>query len=109
MLRKALLLTVTLLTGTLLIMGCDTTANRELQRAEKALDEALDLSADAYASDDYMAAEELLMEAEELANDNRIQEARQAAIKAKLRAEESMKKAQEYHRIMEDEADRLGR
>lgn len=91
------------------LVGCDTTADRELNRAERALDEALDVNADAYASDDYVAAEELLIEAAELARDNRIQEAREAAIKCKLRAEDAKKKALERHRIMEEEADRLGR
>ncbi len=91
------------------LTGCDTTADRELLRAEKALDVALDYNADAYASDDYVAAEELLVEAAELANDNRIQEARMAAIKCKLRAEDATRKAKERHAIMQNEMDRLGR
>ena len=91
------------------LIGCDTTAERELNRAEVALDKALDVNADAYASDDYMAAEELLIEASDLAKDSRIQEARAAAIKSKLRAEDAERKALERHKIMEAEMERLGR
>lgn len=91
------------------LVGCDTTADRELRRAEKALDEALEINADAYATDDYRRAEELLEEAAALANDGRIQEAREAAIKCKLRAEDAKRKAEERHQILDAEMDELGR
>lgn len=91
------------------LAGCDTTAERELRRAEKALEEALDISADAYATEDYTAAEELFQEAVELSDNDRIQEARAKAIKAKLRAEDALKKAEERIRILNLEMDRLGR
>ncbi|MFH0765288.1 MAG: hypothetical protein V2A61_02595 [Calditrichota bacterium] len=107
------LVSILLLSAALIIAvslsGCDTTADRELRRAERALNEALEVNADSYATDDYTAAEELFQEAMELSRNNRIQEARAAAIKVKLRAEDAQRKAEERHRILQDEMDRLGR
>ncbi len=91
------------------LSGCDTTADRELARAEKALEAAMEVSADAHATDDYNKAEEYFQEAVELSHDNRVQEARAAAIKAKLRAEDARKKAEERLRILESEMEKLGR
>ena len=93
----------------LYLAGCDVTADRELRRAEKAINEAQEYNAEEHATDDFLAAEQLLIEADELANDNRIQEARQAAIKAKLKAEDALKKAQERQRILDAEMDEIGR
>jgi len=90
-------------------VGCDVSAERELKRAERALDEALELAADRHATEDYEAAEELLIEAAELAKDKRIQEARMAAIKSKLRAEDAKRKAKERVMILEAEMEELGR
>lgn len=101
-----LLLCLAVLTAASLI-GCDTSADRELRRAERAIDEALDVGADQYASEDYNRAEELLTEADELAKENRIQEAREVAIRAKLRAEDAKKKADEYQLILAEEEERL--
>ena len=106
--------TVLLLTGLLIVFsvgltGCDTTADRELRRAEKALDAADAADAEASATEDYLAAEEFFNEAVRLAEENRIQEARQAAINAKLRAEDALKKAEERQHILDAEAERLGR
>ncbi len=110
MLRKSpLLLFALLFAGSFLLWGCDTTANREIARAEKALDEALEVNADAYATEDYNAATELFQDATALAADKRIQEARTAAIKAKIRAEDAKKKAEERHKILEGEMERIGR
>ncbi len=94
-----------LLGGVFFLSGCRTTADREITRAERAIDEALDYNADAYATDDYNAAEELLREAVDLQDDGRIEEARHSAIKSKLRAEEALKKAKEVHRIHDYEAE----
>jgi hypothetical protein len=107
--RTAKLLTfaVILLAG--LIVGCDTNAERELRRAEKALDDAMAVNADAYATEDYNEAEAAFDEAQQLAKDNRIQEARTAAIKAKLSAEDARRKAEERKAILESEMDRLGK
>ena len=90
-------------------IGCDITADRELRRAERALDDASEVSADAYATDDYIAADELFQEAMDLSENGRIQEARTAAIKSKLRAEDATLKAKERLRILNQEHDRLGR
>ena len=90
-------------------VGCDTTAERELRRAEAALDDANEVSADAHATNDYMAAEEYFQEAIALSEDGRIQEARTAAIKAKLRAEDATLKAKERLRVLNQEHDKLGR
>lgn len=98
-----------LLLISLTLTSCDTTSDRELRRAEKALDEALDLGADAYATEDYNAADELLQEAHALVKDNKIQASRDAAIRSKLKAEDAKSKAAERVRILNDEADRLGR
>ncbi len=103
---KSLILLLTVLTAVSLA-GCDTTADRELRRAEAALDAALNVGADRYATEDYQAAEEYFVEAAELAKENRIQEARNLAIKSKLRAEDSERKAKEYQQILQDEEDRL--
>ena len=91
------------------LVGCDTTAERELKRAERALNEAQEYNAEEHATEDYLKAEELLVEASELAQDGRIQEARQAAIKAKLRAEDALRKAEERARILDAEMEELGR
>jgi len=106
---SSILLLCFLFSLSVVVAGCDTTAERELRRAEKALDEANAVNADAYASDDYEAAEELFQEAVELNDNNRVQEARSAAIKAKLRAEDAKSKAEERLRILQDEMDRIGR
>ena len=89
------------------LVGCDTSADRELRRAERALDAASAVSADRYATEDYQAAEQLLIEADDMSKDNRIQEARALAIKAKLRAEDAERKAKEHLLILEQEEDRL--
>ncbi len=94
---------------TLNLIGCDMTAERELKRAERAINEAQQYDAEEHATDDYRAAEELLNEAAELAKDGRIQEARQTAINAKLRAEDAMRKAKERARILEQEMEEIGR
>ena len=91
------------------LVGCDVTAERELRRAEKAINEAQQYNAEEHATDDFLEAEQLLVEAVELAEDNRIQEARQTAIKSKLRAEDALRKAQERRRILDAEMDELGR
>jgi len=93
----------------IVLCSCDTTADRELGRAERALNDALEVNSDSYAPEDYTAAEELFQEAMDLSRDNRIQEARATAIKAKLRAEDAKRKADERHRILQDEMDRIGR
>ena len=105
---KFLILVLAVLTAVSLV-GCDVSAERELRRAEKALDAALDVGADRYATEDYQAAEENLVEAAELARENRIQAARSLAIKSKLRAEDATRKAKEYQMILQDEEDRLYR
>jgi len=106
--------TTTLLLGAALaaafaLSGCETTAEPELKRAEKALNEALAVGADASASDDYQKAEALLVHAQELARDNKILEARQTAVEAKVIADDAKTKALEHERILEAEAARLGK
>jgi hypothetical protein len=91
------------------LIGCDTSADRELKRAEDAINTAQEFNAEEHATDDYIAAEELLVEAADLARDDRVQEARDAAIKAKLRAEDATRKAKERMKILEAEMDELGR
>lgn len=91
------------------LSGCDISAERELKRAERALEEAMQVSADAHATEDYNKAEEFFQEAVELNNDNRIQEARSAAIKSKLAAEDAKLKAEERMRILDSEMEKLGR
>ncbi len=107
--RTALFLSGLLIVASVTLFGCDTTADRELRRAERALELADEVDAEASASDDYIKAEELFNEAVQLAEENRIQEARMAAIKAKLRAEDAKKKAEEHNRILDAEAEKLGR
>lgn len=91
------------------LISCDTTAERELRRAEEAILAAEQYDAEEHATDDFTKAENLLTEAAELAKDNRIQEAREVAIKAKLAAEDAMLKAQERAKILEAEMDKIGR
>jgi len=97
-----LLLCLAFFTGASLT-GCVTNADREINRAKRALDAALDISADALASEDYNDAEELLDEAIKLSEENRIGEAKTTAIQAKLRAEDATRKAKERHQIEEFE------
>jgi len=105
---KSILLAVTAVVG-IGLAGCETNADIELKRAEKALNEALAVGADASASDDYMKAEQLLIEAQELARNNKILEARQTAVEAKIIAEDARNKAVEMQKILDDEASRLGK
>ena len=91
------------------LVGCETTADIELRRAEKALNDALEVGADASASDDYIKAEEMLIKAQELARDNKILEARQVAVEAKVIADDAKRKAEERQLILEQEAERLGK
>ena len=93
----------------LLAAGCDTTAERELARAEAALDDAARANASEFASDDYNAAEAAFAEAQSLAANNHVQEARSMAIKAKILAEDAKHKAEERQRILESEMERIGR
>ena len=105
----AAILTILVAVFALSLTGCDVTAERELKRAETAIEEARDLNAEEHATEDYLAAEGLLVEAVELARDDRVQEARYIAIKAKLRAEDAANKAQERMRILGEEMRKLGR
>lgn len=105
--RINLLIIILAVSTAVSLSGCDTSADRELRRAETALDEALDVGADRYATDDYQAAETYLVEAADLARENRIQEARSLAIKSKLRAEDATRKAKEYQQILQEEEERL--
>ena len=105
---KAMLLAL-LITFSAGLTGCETNADVELKKAEKALNDALDVGADASASDDYMKAEELLIKAQELARDNKILEARQTAVEAKVIADDAKRKAEERQSILEAEAERLGK
>ncbi|MBM3328750.1 MAG: DUF4398 domain-containing protein [Calditrichaeota bacterium] len=93
----------------LLAVGCDTTADRELQRAEEALNAALRAGADASASEDYNKAEQLLVLAQEKAQLKEISEARRLAIESKILAEDALKKAEERERILEAESERIGK
>ncbi|NQT33615.1 DUF4398 domain-containing protein [bacterium] len=105
----AVILTILVVVFSLSLIGCDVTAERELKRAETAIEEARDLNAEEHATKDYLDAEELLVEAAELARDDRIQEARHVAIRAKLRAEDAASKAQERMNILDEEMRELGR
>ncbi|NQU05067.1 MAG: hypothetical protein HQ568_03165 [Calditrichaeota bacterium] len=104
-----LLLTVLMVTVSMFSIGCDTSADRELHRAEEAIMDAEEYAAEEHATVDFLAAEELLIEAAELAREGKIQKAREAAIKSKIRAEDATRKAKERMRILEHEMDKLGR
>jgi len=105
--RIFLTILITIVSSTMI--GCDITADRELRRAQDALDAADEVSADAHATADYNMANELFQDAMQLSEDGRIQEARTAAIKAKLRAEDAEMKAKERLRILNEALDKLGR
>ena len=105
---KALLLGVTISIA-MVMAGCETNADIELKRAEKSLNEALAAGADASASDDYQKAEQLLTQAQELAKANKILESRQTAVEAKICADDALRKAQEQQKILDDEANHLGK
>ncbi len=107
--RSSVLVPILVVILTAILAGCDTSAERELRRAEQSLDMAQQYGAEQYATEDYMAAQELLVEADQLARENRIQEARSLAVKAKLRADDALRKAKEYQKILEEEEDRLYR
>jgi predicted S18 family serine protease len=105
---KLLLLGLTVLLAAA-ISGCDTSADRELRRAEESINAAQALGADASATEDFQSAEQLLMKAQDLARRDKITEARATAIEAKIRADDALRKAQEQQKILDDEADRLGK
>ena len=73
-------------------IGCDVSAERELRRAQAALEAADEIDAEAYAAEDFMEAEEYFEEAMAADEDDQVQEARRLAIKAKLRAEDAIDK-----------------
>ena len=108
-LKAGLIISMFVILFSFSLTGCDVTAERELRRAEEAIEVARDLNSEEHATEDYLEAEELLIQASEMAKDNRIQEARQLAIKSKLRAEDATRKAKERQRILEAEMDELGR
>ncbi|MBM3326804.1 MAG: DUF4398 domain-containing protein [Calditrichaeota bacterium] len=91
------------------LSGCDTSADRELKRAEEALNKALRIGADANATEDYVKAEGLLVEAQERAQKNEIAEARRLAIESKIIAEDAYRKAEERQKIIEHEMEKIGR
>ncbi len=104
-----LLLTVLIVTVSVFSTGCDTSADRELHRAEEAIIAAEEFNAEEHATDDFLKAEELLIEAAELAREGKIQKAREAAIESKLSAEDATLKAKERMRILDYEMEKLGR
>lgn len=89
--------------------GCDTTADRELNRAQEALDKALHVGADEHATEDYTRAEQLLVQAQEMARQGKVSEARRLAVEAKILADDAYSKALERQKILEEEASRIGR
>ena len=105
----SLMVVALIVVAALLAVSCDTTAERELARAETALNEAARANASEFASEDYNAAEAAFVEAQQLAADNRVQESRAMAIKSKILAEDAKLKAEERQRILESEMDRIGR
>ena len=93
----------------LVLAGCDTSAQSEMEKAQEALDKALDAGADQHASKVYEKSQELLIEAAYLARNNKIQEARAAATKSKRLAEDAAKKALEHSEALSRESEKVGR
>jgi len=89
--------------------GCDSSADRELKRAQEALDQAQEMGADSHAFDDFRKAEEFFEQAMEANDDGKIQDARSFAIKAKLKAEDAMSKTKDRMSSLDEEKSRLGR
>lgn len=103
------LFSILFLTVSSLLTSCDTSADRELHRAEEALNAADAIDAEAHAPEDYMKAEELFEEAMSANEKGLVQETRRLAIQAKLRAEDAADKTKDRQRALEAEQDRLGR
>jgi len=95
-------LMLVLLVVVLATAGCDFSARRDLKRAEKALRQADELNAEFWAEPEYRKAQKAFDDAMDLARERKINEARdkatvavdwarEAAMWAKIRAEEMQK------------------
>ncbi len=107
--RTALLIIILTAFSAVLFTGCDVSADRELNRAQAALDMAEEVSAEEHAPDDFLAAEEFFVEAMQANEDHEVQEARRLAIKAKLKAEDAIDKTKDRLRSLNAENERMGR
>lgn len=108
-LRLPVLIVLPVFLLTFAFAGCDATADRELKRAQEALDQAQDMGADAHAFDDFRKAEEFFEQAMEANDNNKVQDARALAIKAKLKADDAMSKTKDRVSALKEEQSRLGR
>ena len=107
--RTTLSITIIAALFALFIIGCDTTADRELHRAQDAMDAAEEIGAEEYATDDFRRAYDYFQEAMDASDRGEIQEARRLAIKAKLGFEDATTKTEERMRTLQSEHERLGR
>jgi len=106
---RTLILLLPLLFAALLAVGCDSTADRELKKAQEALDAAQAMGADAQAFDDFRRAEELFEQAMEANENGKVQDARKYAINAKIKAEDAMSKTKDRLNSLEAEREQMGR
>jgi len=87
-------------------IGCASSAEEELEKAEQMLDEALAFGGADIASNDYQKAQELFSEAMDLLQNERRREARSKAKKSILCAEDAINRAKKHKKALEDEEER---
>lgn len=97
-----------ILAAAVVVTGCDTSANRDLRRAEKLLKEADKYHAELWAEHEYRKAQSLFVEAMDLAKVKYVNEARDKAAECELWAQEAVDLARMRFFEMEKEKDRLG-
>lgn len=106
---RSLILILPVLFAALLFVGCDATADREMKKAQEALDAAQEMGADAHAFEDFRKAEENFERAMEANEEGKIQDARNFAIKAKIQAEDAMSKTKDRMTSLDAERQNLGK
>lgn len=107
--RTTLSITIIAALFALFIIGCDTTADRELRRAQDAMDAAEQVGAEEHATDDFRRGYEQFQQAMEANDEGEIQEARRLAINAKHLFEDATTKTEERLLTLQSEQEKLGR
>lgn len=105
--KNIFILSVWTLTS-LLILGCDVSARRDLRNAEKLLKKADELHAERWAEKEYHLAQKFFTEAMDLARERKINEARDAAAISREWCEEAINWSKIRAAEMEKEKQRLG-
>ncbi len=103
-----LILLLVLVSLAFTLSGCDYSARSDLRAMDKAMKNAEDNHADAWAETEWKKAQAAFNEAQDLARNREINKARDKALEAKGWAEEALELTIKRQNEMEAEKDRLG-